>query len=325
MKISLLPVNSLSNEKQRLLLTKLEIVLITYNRNNLLRNTLTKLASSPFSKCKITILDNCSSDNTIETVKGMVNLFPRLHIITNKINIGGNANIIRAAEISNGIYTWILCDDDKYDFSDCEDVIDSIIEEKYNLIHMGAHEEYWGFGAIAASPRELISKGYPYFKYCSFLPCNLFRTQLFYHSIIQAYSNITNWYPHLPFLIEFYNRDERIYVAKKRIVSAIIGNQTYSSSLLFTKWINTSNYFSKKNEKLVFILNIDITVNNDKRISYNKIIASHGLNFLFKKNRLICLKLFRVTNILQMLLLIISIVFSPLWRLKYYIQNEKRK
>ena len=315
--------NILLNEQYKSLALRLEIIVITYNRSNLLKDTLKQLINSPFSQCKITILDNCSTDNTIASAKEMSQYFPSFHLITNKVNIGGNANIIRAAEISNGIYTWILADDDKYDFSDCDDVIDAIIEEKYNLIHMGAHEELWKYGAIEATPRELIQIGYPYFKYCSFVPCNLFRTQFFYDSIIHAYSNISNWYPHLPFLIEFYKYDEKMYIAKNRIVTAVIGNQPYSISSLITKWINCSNYFSLKQEKLVFILNKDIIVRNGKRISYYKIIISHGLNYFFKNNRIVCLKLFQITKLLHLLLLIISIAFSPLWRLKYYFSKRK--
>ncbi|MDR2622994.1 MAG: glycosyltransferase [Methanobrevibacter sp.] len=43
---------------------KIEIVIITYNRHRYLKNTLSQLLKSPFLKCKLTILDNCSNDDT---------------------------------------------------------------------------------------------------------------------------------------------------------------------------------------------------------------------------------------------------------------------
>lgn len=310
-------------DRYNILANKLEIVIITYNRSSLLKITLEQLINCPFSKCKITVLDNCSTDDTVKLASQMASHFPYYNIVKNKINIGGNANIIRAVEISESAYTWVLCDDDKYDFSDCEDVVDAIIEEKYNLIHMGAHEEFWNFGSIANTPKELVAAGYPYFKYCSFLPCNLFRTDLFYKSIIQAYSNIYNWYPHIPFLIEIYQRNEKIYIAKKRIVTAMIGNQEYSRILLFTNWFNTSIYLNKKKEKLIFNLNQDIIVKNRAKPSLNKIIFSYGLNFCYKINRLLCIRLLKVTNAFQTFILLISILLSPLWYLKSYVTRRR--
>lgn len=299
-----------------LLAAKLEIIIITYNRSCLLINTLEQLKNSPFLNCKITVLDNCSTDNTFESANKMTIYFPKFNVLRNKINIGGNANIIRAVELSESKYTWVLCDDDKYDFSDCNDVIDAIINEKYNLIHMGAHEEYWKFGATSLTPKQLVNMGYPYFKYSSFLPCNLFRTELFYSSIIEAYSNIANWYPHIPFLIEFYNRDEIIYVAKKRVVTAVIGNQEYNNIQLIDNWFNCSLYLTNKKEKLIFQLNQGLSVNSQRKMSFSKIIISYGINSLYNKNILSILRLLAVTNFYQSILLILSILISPVWFVK---------
>jgi glycosyltransferase involved in cell wall biosynthesis len=302
--------------KLELLSQKLEIFIITYNRESLLLGTLSQLENSPFSNCKISVLDNKSTDNTFLIAQDQKKNFRHLNVISNKINIGANANIIRAIELSNSVYTWVLCDDDKYDFSDCEDVIDVILNEKSNLIHMGAHEEYWGFSATFSSPKELIAEGYPYFKYCSFLPCNLFRTQLFYDSIIQAYSNIANWLPHMPFLIDFYKRDENIYIAKNRIVTAVIGHQEYSGSQLLINWFNCSCYLNTKKEKLIFLLNQALKLKPKKRNPWNGIIISYGINTIAQKDTLNILRLLRVTNFYQSFLLLVSISFSPICYLK---------
>ena len=111
---------------------KLEIVLITYNRYKDLENTLKQFSDGPFSDCKITILDNCSDDKTPEICVKYKNIFPDMTIIRHRKNIGGNANILRAVETSKSIYTWIICDDDSYDFSDCLDIVKQLIQR--NLI-----------------------------------------------------------------------------------------------------------------------------------------------------------------------------------------------
>ena len=62
-------------------------------------------------------------------------------IVRHPKNIGANPNILRAVETSNSIYTWIICDDDFYDFSDCLDIIDAINSEKFDLISPGTQYE----------------------------------------------------------------------------------------------------------------------------------------------------------------------------------------
>ena len=118
---------------------KLEILLITYNRYKDLEKTLKQFYDGPFSECKFTILDNYSDDNTPDVCTKYQKLFPNLIITRHEKNIGGNANILRAVETSNSLYTWVICDDDNYDFSDCSDIINAIDSEKYDLISPGSH------------------------------------------------------------------------------------------------------------------------------------------------------------------------------------------
>lgn len=302
--------------KLEMLSTKLEIFIITYNRSTLLLNTLEQLKNSPFSFCKITVLDNCSTDNTVSIANSKIAEFKNLCLISHKLNIGAGANALRVIELSNGIYTWLLCDDDNYDFSDCSDVIDAILNETYDLIHMGAHDEYWKYGAIAATPKELLTIGYPYFKYCSFLPCNLFRTKRFYCSINKAYENIHNWYPHIPFLLDFLTNSDLIYISKNRIVTASV---SYSGSLgqeVLKKWFNCANLMSERKYKLIFILNQGLIVKKDITNPINKVLISNGANVIFNRNFEIILKLFLFTDFLQSILLLLSIIISPVWYFK---------
>ncbi len=220
---------------------KLEIVLITYNRSKLLENTLNQFLSSPFKDCRITILNNRSTDDTVQICNSFINKFINFKIVTNKFNIGANANIMRALEIIDLDYIWIVCDDDDYDFSYCDDVIDCIINEKAELINMGAHSDsVWSFGGRNELVKKLYNEGYPYFKASSFLPNNIFKKEAFIPFIISGYNNITNMYPHMPFLLSFYSSNKNIYIAKNRIVTAIISEQVYSQKDVTDGWLNTS-------------------------------------------------------------------------------------
>jgi glycosyltransferase involved in cell wall biosynthesis len=302
--------------KLELLASKLEIFIITYNRSLLLANTIDQLCNSPFSFCKITVLDNCSTDNTLEIANEQKNKFKDFNVISHKINIGAGANALRAIEMSNGLYTWLLCDDDNYDFSDCSDVIDVILNEKYDLIHMGAHKEFWKYGAYSASPKDLMNMGYPYFKYSSFVPCNLFRTQRFYDSINIAYENINCWFPHMPFLLDFFKNGDQVYTAKNQIVTASI---SYSGSLgntVLKKWAILADLLTENQDKLLFILNQGIVVRKNKNTSLNKVLMSYGLNVIYNKNFQIIFKIFRYAGLEQSILIFFSILFSPAWYLK---------
>ena len=59
-------------------------------------------------------------------------------IIRNHLNIGGNANITQGLRTSTSEYTWLLADDDSYDFNDCEDVINALLSDKYDFIHVSS-------------------------------------------------------------------------------------------------------------------------------------------------------------------------------------------
>lgn len=113
---------------------KVEIVIPTYNRDKYLDNTLNSLLNSPFKNCKITIRDNASPDNTPEICEKYSSLFNNIHIIRNEKNIGGNANILRSYEQANYPYVWVLADNDILNFDRCQDFIDAIESEKYDLI-----------------------------------------------------------------------------------------------------------------------------------------------------------------------------------------------
>jgi GT2 family glycosyltransferase len=292
----------------------LEIVLITYNRAEYLRSTLLALAESPFSECHITILNNLSTDNTLEICNSFINRFSNLTIITNKVNIGGNANILRAVETSNGKYTWILCDDDEYDFSYCDDLIDAIIDEKAELIHVGGHTDVpWNFGGRLDTPRNLVNDGYSFFRFSGFVPCNIFKTSSFYPYIISGYANIANSYPHMPFLISFFDNNKNIYITKNRIVKATIGNQPLSYRDFYMCWLNTSFLLNNKKDRITMFLNPFHLNNKIKKILFPLPVL----------NALICynIPISKHLYLFGSLTFILSLIFLPFYFIFFKIKT----
>lgn len=227
---------------------KLEIVLITYNRYKDLDNTLKQLLESPFSECKITILDNCSDDETPRICTKYEKLFFNMNIVRHLKNIGGNANILRAVETSKSEYTWIVCDDDNYDFSDCGDIIKAIDSENFDIISLGAPGQYNWERGLETTSKELIKKGSRYYHVFTFVPGFIFRTSLFdSFCILEGYANIRNIYPHFPFVNKSVEENFSIYISKKEVIKRGTKNQTGFSELLWMKsWLSSCEMIKDK-------------------------------------------------------------------------------
>jgi glycosyltransferase involved in cell wall biosynthesis len=230
----------------------IEIFIITYNRADFLRKTLMYLKDSKLSNFKITILNNCSTDNTINTFKEFQSeydiCFQNLNMISHVFNVGANVNFMKAIELSASQYTWVLCDDDIIDASDIEDVFEILNQGEVDLIHVGAHpEKERNIFAVKENVKNLLQKGYPYFAYSSFIPCNIFRTELFQKEfIIKGYNNVVNAYPHMPYLFDVFIKNKYIYISKNQIVTAGIAGQSYNKSQWIVWWINTCKLLEDK-------------------------------------------------------------------------------
>lgn len=235
----------------------LELFLVTYNRASYLRRTLEALGKSIFKDFSITILNNASTDDTEMVVSQVSDLFSDLRLITHRNNIGANANIVRAIELSKAKYTWVLCDDDDYDFSQVDDILAAVKSGDADLIHTGAHADLnLSAAGLTLTPKQLLKQNYNYFKAGSFLPCNIFRTQKFQTSfLIPAYNNIVNAYPHMPYVLGVYENDMNVYLCKNRIVTAKGTSDGYNHYSWFFWWLNTCKLL--KNDSDVGIAFLD--------------------------------------------------------------------
>jgi glycosyltransferase involved in cell wall biosynthesis len=206
-------------ESLKALEVQLQILVITYNRAAFLQKTFEQFEASPFAGCAITVLDNCSSDDTPRVCERFRSRFRSLEIIRHPKNIGASANYLRAVETAKATYTWIVCDDDRLDLHAAQDVVLKLREGKVDLVHLGLLGNYgWTRGAESKS-NELALAASHYFFVLSFLPDLIFRTELFNSQHLTAgYRNIFNLYPHFPFLAETAARAYSIYVSSERIV-----------------------------------------------------------------------------------------------------------
>lgn len=222
---------------------KLEIVIPTFNRGDYLDITLNSLLNSPLKDCKITIRDNASSDNTPEICKKYAKLFINMQIIRNKENIGANANILRSYEGATYPYVWVLADNDKLNFDYCEEFINAIESEKYDLIicssvwyvyHQNDNPTFEDNGVYElieeqrigennylennAQDLALILKKY-FFIITTFIPSTIYRTSIINdETLMKAYDYISLSHPHFAFVNKALNDNLLTYKTKNDLV-----------------------------------------------------------------------------------------------------------
>ena len=225
----------------------LEIILITYNRKKYLENTLKQIftSNSPLSGLDITILDNKSTDGTSELIYEYSKYHSNIKHVINNRNIGGNANIAKAFEISSKKYVWVLCDDDNYDFKFFDEVIegiknnaDVILTSRYDI------EKKENLGTIL---RQL-----------TFLPSAIYKTENITNDVMQnIVFNISNMFPHLILAISIINKKGAIHICKHQIVTPdrIVQDYTrgfnnahpyYQNMFWVVGFINTCQYIKDK-------------------------------------------------------------------------------
>lgn len=88
------------------------ICIPTYNAGETLRETLASVLAQTYTQLDIVIVDNASTDNTIEVANSFGD--PRVSVLRNTENIGAERNFTRCIENSAGTYTAIFHADDIY-------------------------------------------------------------------------------------------------------------------------------------------------------------------------------------------------------------------
>lgn len=219
----------------------LAIYVITYNRSKVLMRTLQELKNSAFSNCEITILDNCSTDDTEILFYQQFDNCSCFSYKKNLVNIGASGNVIQAFLISKKPYTWIVCDDDYLCFDFVDDIENELNMQTVDMIQVGGHASDLRYGAgIKSSPKELILQGVNYFRDSSFLPSTIYRTIFAQKNLNACFFYSKFMYPHMAFVMAAYNKDLNVYVSKKSLVIPSVGTQGYSASEHLKCWFNLS-------------------------------------------------------------------------------------
>jgi len=224
----------------------LEIFLVTFNRSVCLDNTLSQLKDSLFAKCRFTVLDNCSTDDTSNVIDKYRNYFLDFHVVRHNRNIGGDKNFLRAVELSKAVYTWVLCDDDSYDFSHASEIIEAVESFNFDLIYVASRSSVqlgWEkYGATHV--KDLFKDKARYHRACAFWPALIFKSEQFDN---RCYIDAPYLFPSLLFVNKSINENFSIYVSEYEIVKRYEGSVMEISPLyLFKEWVENTRLIRDK-------------------------------------------------------------------------------
>ncbi len=191
-----------------MLKNKLQITIVTYNRDTYLSRTLETFTgeNSPVRNFDILVLDNNSTDNTATIVKKYTQKHPNISYIKNTHNVGANANIAKAFEYNTKDYLWVVADDDVYDWSYWSE-LESAVKN---------HEK-----AIVISRMDLPDKNNvgKIFHQCAFVSACIFHKSLIDDTVMRnIYDNVYTMFPHLIPLVQFVNEGGTVCVLDHQII-----------------------------------------------------------------------------------------------------------
>ena len=195
-----------------------EPVLITFNRPECLDKTLEKFYTLQNTGMNFHVLDNCSTDNTVEIVQKWQDKWPNLIYHKNPYNIGGNANILRAIELTNSEYIWIIGDDDEWYLDKLSELVEVIDMQKADIIRLGWLVFDNEKGKYLPAKELFNPKGF-FFASVSMISSTILRRDLITPHLPWAYMNIANMYPQLVGIIKaFEKQDLTVYSLKQDLI-----------------------------------------------------------------------------------------------------------
>jgi hypothetical protein len=224
---------------------QLSIFIITYNRASCLRETLEALAVSPFARCRMVVLDNCSTDDTPAVAAAATRHIPGMEYRRNVTNIGLGANAVQPFLLSETAYTWVLCDDD---------VCAALLKNEAQLLIVGGHAEPVRSGAgRTAGASTLIDQGLNYFRDTSFLPSTIYSTAFARTFLAECYSLCALHYPHMAIILGAHRADVPCHVSHNRLVTPSIGTQSYSQTSQMRWWFALADTIQDRSVRRNFL------------------------------------------------------------------------
>lgn len=129
---------------EKILLT---IAVPTYNGAKTIKNLLDSIAPQVDDSIEVMIINNHSTDSTLEIVKSFQSSLRNLRIINQSRNVGPDANFLDCFKKANGKYVHLISDDDVYIENSIPKILDVLSSNDLGLVYLqtvGFYGKYTG-------------------------------------------------------------------------------------------------------------------------------------------------------------------------------------
>ena len=109
----------------------ISVIVPVYNTGDLLRDCLDSLVGQTLDKIEIIVIDDCSTDNSLEIIKQYADRYPNIRVYQNQVNIGQGATRNVGLKYAKGDYIGFLDSDDYVSLTMFENLYQNIIANNY--------------------------------------------------------------------------------------------------------------------------------------------------------------------------------------------------
>lgn len=218
----------------------LEIALVTHDSATALGDTLQQLSESPFKNAKITIIDNCSNDDTQDVCSRYTKVFSDFVYFRYPKNIGKEAACLHAVEGLTAQYGWILCAEARYDFSSGHELIEAIHRNGYDALYVGSCYELGWRGDETCVASQLVAADTLCYRAFTSWSSLIFRTSLFNEEcLVKGYRQVNNGFANFPFVNMLVEMNAKIFIASQHMVVSRVGNiKNIDNMYSYSAWVN---------------------------------------------------------------------------------------
>lgn len=94
-------------------MSKVSIVIATFNQLSYLKECLRSCQAQDYSNIELVVTDDCSTDGTVKFLKSLSNLASNIKVVLSETNTGITANLNRGAAVATGDWIKFIAGDDR--------------------------------------------------------------------------------------------------------------------------------------------------------------------------------------------------------------------
>lgn len=143
---------------------KICLVIVTWNRLEILRDTLTRIEKQTLLPYTIIVVDNGSTDGTIDFLKTLSASSEKIQSIFLPDNPGFGAGLAagmkKGLQIDSFDYFWLMDDDSKPESNTLEILVSNIENSPFDLLGLKGYLMKWGQPKLVRTPNILAEVDY---------------------------------------------------------------------------------------------------------------------------------------------------------------------